>query len=113
MFVTSDQERQYLFELLRSAHTALMHQLHRADSLSYRQQLRKTVKLNEVLTDSIDEFDPQHNEYLLDLLRSAHTELLHQIHRADSIEFRNQLREAILTNELLTQKLDAEAEVAV
>jgi hypothetical protein len=110
MLITSDQERQYLLDLLHSAHTALLHQLHRVDSMSFRQQLKKTIHLNEVLPQHLDELADAETEYLAELLHGAHTELMHQIHRADSFEFRQQLREAILVNELLCEKLESQSE---
>ncbi|MHB0972458.1 MAG: hypothetical protein ACYC7A_22225 [Thermoanaerobaculia bacterium] len=106
MLVTSNQEKQYLLELLHSAHTALLHQLHRVDSMSFRQQLKQTIHLNEVLPQHLEDLDEPETDYLVELLTAAHTELMHQIHRADAFEFRQQLREVILVNELLREKLE-------
>ena len=52
-------------------------------------------------------FDLTHDEkhYLLTVLQSGHKELLHNLHHADSREFRRTLRERLEMNEQLTAKI--------
>lgn len=49
-------------------------------------------------------------EYLIGLLRNAHDQLLHELHRAVSYQFKNILRERIEMNERITAHIAVEAE---
>ncbi len=52
-------------------------------------------------------FDLTHDEkqYLLTILQSGHKELLHNLHHADSREFRRTLRERLDLNEQVMAKI--------
>ncbi len=50
MLDLSEKERQYLVTLLKAAHTELLHELHHADASEYKEQLRKQIEINELLT---------------------------------------------------------------
>lgn len=55
-------EQEYLMAVLRSAHTALLHDLHHADSRDFRQTLRKVVELNEQITGKVSAGGPMAQE---------------------------------------------------
>ncbi len=50
-------------------------------------------------------------EYLVNVLRSAHTQLLRDLHHADSRDFRQALRNVIELNERVFGKMASEAQV--
>jgi len=54
MFELPSDERDYLSEILREAHTQLLHQMHHASTHSYRSLLREQVDLNERLLAKLD-----------------------------------------------------------
>jgi hypothetical protein len=45
----TEQEKSYLLELLESAHTSLLHELHHTDTADYKEMLRERVELVEKL----------------------------------------------------------------
>lgn len=49
-----DDEREYLIEMLREAHTQLLHQMHHSSTSQYRTILRERLALNERLLEKID-----------------------------------------------------------
>jgi hypothetical protein len=51
---------------------------------------------------------PDERQYLLDVLRSAHTELLRQIHHSRTRRFAESLRQTVLLNERITARLSGE-----
>jgi hypothetical protein len=51
------------------------------------------------------EFDETQKHYILTVLRAAHTQLLHELHHADSAEYKQQLRRQIEINEAITAKV--------
>lgn len=59
------------------------------------------------------EISESESAYLARLLDEAHTELLHGLHRADSLEFRRLLRDNVDLNERLRRKVAAESTEAV
>lgn len=59
------------------------------------------------------EISNDEREYLLELLKHAHDQMLHEMHHTDSRSFRNDLRERIALNERLTKKLSPPQALAV
>jgi hypothetical protein len=55
------------------------------------------------------ELPSEEREYLIETLREAHTQLLHQMHHADTNGYRNILREQLTVNERLLAKLEIPA----
>jgi hypothetical protein len=51
--------------------------------------------------------------YLVEVLDAAHNALMHQLHHADSLDFKRRLRNQVALNEALRERLDALEEVAV
>ena len=52
------------------------------------------------------ELTPEESRYLLEALRNAHTELLHQLHRVDAKAYRQVLRDQIDLNEQIMAKVE-------
>ena len=55
----------------------------------------------------------EEQEYVVAILKSAHTELLRDLHHADSRDFRRTMRDVIDLNERITEKLITPAQVLV
>lgn len=55
-------EQEYLVEVLRSAHTELLRDLHHADSRGFRQELKNVLELNERLTGKVNAGGPTAHE---------------------------------------------------
>lgn len=51
------------------------------------------------------EFDEGEKQYILTVLRAAHTQLLHELHHADAADYKQQLRHQIELNETITAKV--------
>lgn len=51
------------------------------------------------------EFDESERQYILTVLRAAHTQLLHELHHADAADYKQQLRRQIEVNETITAKV--------
>ena len=49
----SDPEREYLIEMLKSAQTELLHELHHTDTLEYKNLLKERTKLVESLLERL------------------------------------------------------------
>ncbi|MGZ5446349.1 MAG: hypothetical protein ACXW31_13405 [Thermoanaerobaculia bacterium] len=47
----------------------------------------------------------EERDYLVDVLKHAHRELLHELHHADHREFRQMLRKLIHLNEAVTRRI--------
>ena len=50
----TDEEREYLLELLDSKRTEMLHELHHTDTLDYKEMLRRRVELAEGLRAKIE-----------------------------------------------------------
>jgi type II secretory pathway predicted ATPase ExeA len=59
------------------------------------------------------EFDERERDYMLTVLLAAHTQLLHELHHADSTEYKQQLRSRIELNEMVTLKVQGRVGVVV
>ena len=53
MFDLDAEERQYLLELLQSAHTSLLHEIHHSRTRRFEDALRHTVAINERLSEKL------------------------------------------------------------
>jgi hypothetical protein len=51
------------------------------------------------------ELNEKERDYLLTVLLAAHTQLMHELHHADSNEYKTQLRRQIELNEAATMKV--------
>ncbi len=51
------------------------------------------------------DFTAEEREYILELLKTAHAELLHELHHTDTRSFEQVLKERVALNEKLTSKL--------
>lgn len=58
------------------------------------------------------DFKDDERDYLIDVLQSAHRQLLRELHHADSFSFKEHLRQQIATNEQMIEKLSMVAAVA-
>ncbi len=58
MFELTRVEQEYIVNVLRSAHTELLRDLHHADCRHFRQTLRSVIELNERVTDKVSETAP-------------------------------------------------------
>ena len=54
MFDLTSEEREYLIETLEAAQTQLLHELHHADRMQYRQFLRGRIAVNEQLREKLE-----------------------------------------------------------
>lgn len=52
------------------------------------------------------EFNEEEREYLLALLKSAHTRLLHELHHARRLDFKTQLKREIELNEEVMARVE-------
>ena len=50
MLDLNPEEREYISQLLKSAHDQLLHELHHTDTRKFEEGLRKRVEINEGLT---------------------------------------------------------------
>lgn len=64
MFDLDTEERQYLLELLQSAHTTLLHEIHHSRTRRFEEALRQTVMLNERLSEKLLELAEAEKEQL-------------------------------------------------
>jgi hypothetical protein len=55
----------------------------------------------------MDEFNERERDYMMTVLLAAHTQLMHELHHADSSEYKAELRRKIELNELVTMKVQA------
>jgi hypothetical protein len=55
----------------------------------------------------MDEFNERERDYMMTVLLAAHTQLMHELHHADSSEYKSELRRKIELNELVTMKVQA------
>lgn len=55
MFNVTNEERDYLVDVLEHAHKELLHELHHTDNREFRQMLRKLLHVNESVTRTIRE----------------------------------------------------------
>lgn len=62
---------------------------------------------------SVFDFDEREREYVLTVLLAAHTQLLHELHHADSADYKQQLRRQIELNERITLKVQERTPAAV
>jgi len=53
MIELTQDEREYLLELLEASHRLLIHELHHTDTSKYEEVLREKLELNERLTARI------------------------------------------------------------
>jgi len=53
----------------------------------------------------MNEFTDRERDYLSTVLLAAHTQLMHELHHADSNEYKAQLRRQIELNESVTMKV--------
>lgn len=53
MFDLDTEERQYLLELLQSAHTTLLHEIHHSRTRRFEDALRHKVAINERLSEKV------------------------------------------------------------
>ena len=59
MFDVTNEERDYLVDVLEHAHRELLHELHHTDNRGFRQMLRRLLHVNEDLTSRIrDRIEP-------------------------------------------------------
>ena len=49
----SDQEREYLLEVLQTAHKELMHEIHHSNTHSYKDELKSKLAINEALVEKL------------------------------------------------------------
>jgi hypothetical protein len=56
---------------------------------------------------------PEEREYLIDLLRAAHTDLLHEIHHSRTRRFGESLRQRVAINESLAARLSGDPEAGI
>lgn len=54
MVELTNEEREYLLALLKSAHTRLLHELHHARRLDFKAQLKNEVEFNEAVTARLE-----------------------------------------------------------
>jgi hypothetical protein len=50
----SADEREYLLELLQTAHDEMLHELHHTDTRSFEETLKQRVALNEQITRRLE-----------------------------------------------------------
>ena len=50
MFDLTPEEREYISQLLKTAHDQLLHELHHTDTRTFEEGLRKQLEINEQLT---------------------------------------------------------------
>jgi hypothetical protein len=65
------------------------------------------------LEENMLELTCEEREYLVTILRSAHTELLHDLHHADSRDYRRRLRDMLGMNEHITEDVISAVPVPV
>jgi len=53
MFDLDTEEREYLLELLQSAHTTLLHEIHHSRTRRFEDALRHKVAINERLSEKV------------------------------------------------------------
>jgi hypothetical protein len=58
MVELTQEEQEYVANVLRSAHTELLRNLHHADSRDFRQTLRVVIEMNERITGKVSETAP-------------------------------------------------------
>ena len=49
----TDEEREFLLELLEAKHTSMMHELHHTDTHDYRQMLEQKLNVIEALQEKL------------------------------------------------------------
>ena len=54
MLNITDQEREFLLELLETKHTAMLHELHHTDTYEYKALLKRKVELLEGLRTKME-----------------------------------------------------------
>jgi hypothetical protein len=52
-FDITDEEREYLFEILEARRSELLHELHHTDTLDFKEMLKRKVELVEGLTSRL------------------------------------------------------------
>ena len=50
----TDEEREYLFELLEAKRTEMLHELHHTDTLDFKEMLKRKVELVEGLRSKVE-----------------------------------------------------------
>ena len=53
MLDITEQEREYLLEILEARHAELLHELHHTDTLDFKEMLKRKVELVEGLTSRL------------------------------------------------------------
>ena len=54
MFDITDEEREYLLEILEARRAELLHELHHTDTLDFKEMLKRKVELVEGLTSKLE-----------------------------------------------------------
>jgi len=55
MFELTTEERDYVSQLLKTAHDQMLHELHHTDTRSYEEGLKRRLEINERVTKKLAE----------------------------------------------------------